>query len=256
MEEKKNYTAKSSISNASDIVSNAGANVLSKIGDIAQSGENVLDTASNIMKLTFSAIGITRYFKGVNSENKIPTHINQDTRYDAVSGGIYKYKNKYESTKSDFKEIYDNNNDYVFKCGDYFLPLSFSFSASANTNIVRSQLVGGIQIIENTFYEPHVIDMRIKIERKPYNNDIPLTEEMNFRNSSRNAIIRLGEFLRYLRKEQPVFEVDNNYITKDLGVRYCTLLKYNIIPTEGSDITLVNLTLLEVDLTTQTLFIN
>ena len=120
---------------------------------------------------------------------------------------------------------------------------------------MKSQLVGGIQILENTFYEPQVIEIRIRMERRQWDANAGV-DEMTFRQGQDYAVARLGDFLKYIRKDQPVFEVSNPYITKDLGIKYCTLTRYNIIPTEGSDITMINLTLMEVDLTTHTLFVN
>lgn len=250
MEEERDYTANSSSQSFSELVSNAGASTLSKIGDVARSGREVLDTSNNLMKLTFSTVGIIRSIRGIKSDESKPSKgMNEKKRYVAYSERLYK------KDDNSNRELYNTNYDYIFRCGSYFLPLSFSFSVSGNTNIVKSQLVGGIQILENTFYEPQVIEIRIRMERRQWDANSGV-DEMTFRQGQDYAVARLGDFLKYIRKDQPVFEVSNPYITKDLGIKYCTLTRYNIIPTEGSDITMINLTLMEVDLTTQTLFVN
>ena len=250
MEEKKDYTANSSVQSFGELVSNAGASTLSKIGDVVRSGNEVIDTANNLMKLTFSTVGIIRSVRGIKSEeSKYSKGLDEKKRYVSYSDRLYK------KDDNSNKELYNTNYDYIFQCGDYFLPLSFSFSVSGTTNIVKSQLVGGIQILENTFYEPQIIEMRIRMERRQWDAKTG-TDEMAFIMQQDRSVARLGDFLKYIRKDQPVFEVSNPYITKDLGIKYCTLTRYNIIPTEGSDITTINLTLMEVDLTTQTLFVN
>lgn len=217
----------------------------SKINYYTSSAEEIIhggiDTANNILKLTFSQAGIIRSMgKIINSENRNFKSINQKIGY---------------TTEMLSTKISEDLNDYVFMCGDYYLPLSFNFSVSGNTNLVKSQLVDGIQIIENTYYEPQIIDINIKIERAPDTNS-ESNPVLNFRDSRKLQIVKLGEFLKSLRKDNPVFSITNNYISKDLGINYCTLERYSITPIEGSTITHVNLRIIEVDLTTQTLFVN
>ena len=91
MEEKKDYTANSSVPSFGELVSNAGASTLSKIGDVARSGNEVIDTANNLMKLTFSTVGIIRSVRGVKSEeSKYSKGLEEKKRYVSYSDRLYK----------------------------------------------------------------------------------------------------------------------------------------------------------------------
>lgn len=243
MEQKTDYTARSGRRSINEVVSGTKAEAaLNGIGNLARSAEDLLNVTNNAVKLSFSAVGIVRNCqrRAYSNNNVYQKKQPVDTNYTA-------------STEDNFYQS-DNDNDYVFRCGEYYFPLSFSFTASGASNIVKSQLVDGIQIIENTYYEPQIIEMRIQMERRKA-DDTEGNDEMIFRKEQTYQMAKLGDFLNYIRKNQPVFEIYNSYLTDELGIQYCTLVKHSITPTQGSDITNVSLTLMEVDLTQQTLFV-
>lgn len=137
------------------------------------------------------------------------------------------------------------------------MPLSYNFSINAAKNIVKSQLVDGQAIYEMTSYNPAEIILRIKLERKPL-NDNGRYDAMSFRQnqgSMAGDVVKFATVINDLYKNKSVFAIYNNFTNKDVGIQFVVLARYTIDPTEGSTVTNITLNLLEVNLTSQTLFV-
>lgn len=227
-------------------------------GELAKAGDTIRDaeqTAATALALTFSSVGIVKSVIPISSEggyingigNKVKSSlINQKTRYSASSA----------NAKDNLISV-TNENDYIFRISDYYLPLSYSLSINASKNIVKSQLVDGSAIYEMTSYNPAEIILRIKLERKPI-NDNGRYDPMSFRQNQgamAGEIVKFATVINDLYKNKSVFAIYNNFTNKEVGIQFVVLARYAIDPQEGSTVTNITLNLLEVDLTRQTLFV-
>lgn len=227
-------------------------------GELAKAGDTIRDaeqTAATALALTFSSVGIVKSVIPISSEggyingigNKVKSSlINQKTRYSTSSA----------NAKDNLISV-TNENDYIFRISDYYLPLSYSLSINASKNIVKSQLVDGSAIYEMTSYNPAEIILRIKLERKPI-NDNGRYDPMSFRQNQgamAGDIVKFATVINDLYKNKSVFAIYNNFTNKEVGIQFVVLSRYAIDPQEGSTVTNITLNLLEVDLTRQTLFV-
>ena len=225
-------------------------------GALAKAGDTIRDaeqTAATALALTFSSVGIVKSVIPISSEGGRITGIGRK-----VNNSLVNQKNRYLATSSDLHDITSTNeNDYIFRISDYYLPLSYNFSINASKNIVKSQLVDGQAIYEMTSYNPAEIILRIKLERKPL-NDNGIYDAMSFRQNQGTTagdVVKFATVINDLYKNKSVFAIYNNFTNKDVGIQFVVLARYTIDPTEGSTVTNITLNLLEVNLTSQTLFV-
>lgn len=272
MEENNNYTASSDKNKAQSWV-NENISFPQKVKEYTAYGTDIIKdavaAASTALAIGFSSAGIIRTMiqpanssAEDNAKNMQGTIHNgltwENTRYTAKSSDVI-------SQENDFLLTNDNKNDYLFRVGDYYLPLSYSFSVNASKNIARSQLVDGPMIYEMTSYNPVELILRIKLERKPIEYTLDgikyseLTSEyLSFRESVNGIggdIVKLATVLNDLYKNKSVFAIYNNFTNEEIGLQYVVLAKYSIEPSEGSTITNIIMNMLEVDLSNQTLFV-
>ena len=224
--------------------------VLAKSGDMIRDAEQ---TAATALALTFSSVGIVKSVIPISSEGGRITGIGRK-----INNSLVNQKTRYLATSSDLHDITSTNeNDYIFRISDYYLPLSYNFSINASKNIVKSQLVDGQAIYEMTSYNPAEVILRIKLERKPL-NDNGRYDVMSFRKNQgamAGEVAKFATVINDLYKNKSVFAIYNNFTNKDVGIQFVILSKYTIDPTEGSTVTNITLNLLEVNLTSQTLFV-
>ena len=121
---------------------------------------------------------------------------------------------------------YDPNQDYYFKCGDYFLPLSFTYSVNAKKHTASSQLVDGPVIFERVYKEPKIISVNIQVQTK-----------------------QLSSMFNDLFENQDVFRIVNTFINQNLHVNYVYMSEYDVSPQAGSLLTEIRMQLIEVDVT-------
>lgn len=227
-------------------------------GALAKAGDTIRDaeqTAATALALTFSSVGIVKSVIPISSEGGRITGIGRK-----VNNSLVSQKTRYSASSSNAKDniiSVTNENDYIFRISDYYLPLSYNFSINAAKNIVKSQLVDGQAIYEMTSYNPAEIILRIKLERKPL-NDNGRYDAMSFRQNQgamAGDVVKFATVINDLYKNKSVFAIYNNFTNKDVGIQFVVLARYTIDPTEGSTVTNITLNLLEVNLTSQTLFV-
>lgn len=146
----------------------------------------------------------------------------------------------------------DQSKDYVFRCGDYYLPLSFEFSGNASKRIIDSQLVDGPAAIEVVNKQPKTINVTVRIQPNYAWGDVREVEDFGGRNmtieydgdspqlSHTNVIAAM---LNELYETNAIFEISNKFLNENMGVNYVLLERYNITPQVGSRMVTVQMDL-------------
>lgn len=198
--------------------------------------------------------GLTTKIEGSAAENNLN---GRDNNYQASTPVVYNRQ--------------DQNNEYVFRCGDYFLPLSFSYSIRASKSTAISQLVDGVEIIQHINKKPKMVDLQIRIERNQ--NRIQNTNtgsNMSFVSSdlySPNsdirptiygveagsdpalmALVELGTALNSLYENQDVFEIEHKTLNNDFGLNWVFMEDFEFNTNPGSTIVDIKMTLHQVNM--------
>lgn len=147
----------------------------------------------------------------------------------------------------------DPNNDFVFRCGDYFLPLSFTYNVRADKQTAVSQLVDGPAVYQQINKNPKTVSISIQIQRdqeKAGDSDDASMAFASPDNSSQYALqIRgLGSALNDLYERQDVFYIENKTLNNDLQLQYVYMEDYTFTVNQGSSIVDIEMTLREVNM--------
>lgn len=151
---------------------------------------------------------------------------------------------------------YDPNQDYYFKCGDYFLPLSFTYSVNAKKHTASSQLVDGPVIFERVYKEPKIISVNIRVQTKqlsPATSNLFAAYESTVNDTEGDPykleLENLSSMFNDLFENQDVFRIVNTFINQNLHVNYVYMSEYDVSPQAGSLLTEIRMQLIEVDVT-------
>ena len=151
---------------------------------------------------------------------------------------------------------YDPNQDYYFKCGDYFLPLSFTYSVNAKKHTASSQLVDGPVIFERVYKEPKIISVNIQVQTKqlsPATSNLFAAYESTVNDTEGDPykleLENLSSMFNDLFENQDVFRIVNTFINQNLHVNYVYMSEYDVSPQAGSLLTEIRMQLIEVDVT-------
>lgn len=151
---------------------------------------------------------------------------------------------------------YDPNQDYYFKCGDYFLPLSFTYSVKAKKHTASSQLVDGPVIFERVYKEPKIISVNIQVQTKqlsPATSNLFAAYESTVNDTEGDPykleLENLSSMFNDLFENQDVFRIVNTFINQNLHVNYVYMSEYDVSPQAGSLLTEIRMQLIEVDVT-------
>lgn len=160
----------------------------------------------------------------------------------------------------------DMQNDYVFRCGDYFLPINLTYKVKAEKNDSTSQLIDGAEIVQILNFKPLVVDVQLRIERDmsridthPSASNMAFVDALSYEayrdqnlegtDPATMAISDLGVALRNLYHTQDVFKIENKVLNNDLGLDWVYMKNYEYSPNAGSTIVDINMTLREINMT-------
>jgi len=138
---------------------------------------------------------------------------------------------------------FDTANMWSIRFGNYFMPLSQTYTVRATKKLNISSLVDGIDIIQQTRKEAKTIDCTLKISINESQKNLQL---MTRDEEGKNAISKLQEFLNDLYENDIVFLVDNETINDTLGVSYVIMSSYRFMPRAGSKTYIFEFSLTEV----------
>lgn len=154
---------------------------------------------------------------------------------------------------------YDTRKLWSVRIGDYFMPLSQTFTLRAKKRLNVSSLVDGIDIIQQTRKEAKTIDCSLRLTLRNNQPNLEIVKEgsryveptfsvenlsqaqtidtlnMFAVSSEQNAeaykaMNTFGEFLQKFYEEDAIFEINNSTINDTFGVKYVFISEYTFRP--------------------------
>lgn len=154
---------------------------------------------------------------------------------------------------------YDTRKLWSVRIGDYFMPLSQSFTLRAKKRLNVSSLVDGIDIIQQTRKEAKTIDCSLRLTLRNNQPNLEIVKEgsryvepnfsvenlsqaqtidtlnvfavSNEQNAEAyKAMQTLSEFLQKFYEEDAIFEINNSTINDTFGVKYVFISEYKFSP--------------------------
>lgn len=234
------------------------------------------------LKLTLSEAGVWKQIIRYNFKAKteglsreIPINDSErNDKYTADTGTIIStdYEGNINSSRSNYER------QAVFRAGNFFLPLSFSYDLKAGKQYSTSQLVDGPEIIQQVYKRPKEVTVRIKVERDnarladistasnmafleattvmSQGDDLDDPQIQNESNQPNLDLIGLGVVLNELYETNDVFQVENRVLNNDYMVDWVYLTGYDISTEVGSSITTLTLNMRSIDINENAIIFN
>lgn len=204
---------------------------------VGETGMKGVQIAGQAVLLSLSkawvAIGITK----PATTDKYET----ETVHDSVAYTTYREQ---ESTTPDAtKSRYDTSKMWSIKFGDYFLPLSQTYSVRARKRLNMSSLVDGIDILQQVRKEAKTIDCTLKISLRDTQPNLQFIKEDS---KAVKEVAQLQAFLEDLYEDDIVFQVDNETLNDTLGIDYVIMSDYKFMPRAGSQVFIFEFSLTEI----------
>lgn len=233
--------------------------VTSKVDAIRTGVIEEAKAAMNAAKLVLAEAGVMRVLIQQRGTVKMGNQTDPEIIKQIDSG-----RKSYEATTG-YKSVEDNVAlldgrdtpyfDSVFACGDYWMPLSISFSVSSRKVLDNSQLVDGPNITQRVTKSPKMVNVSFSIERKELpqeeqNADYIEATSIRFSEDSttdKQAIYKMTRMLQDLYENNDVFQVQNPVLNDEIGISWAVMTDYRFSPSEGSTFARVSFTLQEVN---------
>lgn len=172
---------------------------------------------------------------------------------------------------------YDSAKMYSLQIGDYFMPMSQSFTLRAKKRLNISSLVDGVDIIQQTRKEAKTIDCTLRLTLRGNQPNLEMvqidqqgkgrfaaekyTESSGFdkqgslvqdieviaQSKPKEILDTLTAFLSKVYEKDVIVELKNDVITKTFGVSYGIISEYKFTPRHGSGTFIFEFTIVEVD---------
>jgi len=168
----------------------------------------------------------------------------EKTLYDAAFARAYaRSRYKGEESKTPEADRFDTSKMWAIKFGDFFMPMSQTYTVRAKKTLNTSSLVDGIDIIQQTRKEAKTIDCTLKISVNENQENLKIIEEDE---KGIREVTQLQKFLAELYEEDVVFQVDNETINDTIKVDYVIMSSYRFLPRAGSKVYIFEFSLTEV----------
>lgn len=166
---------------------------------------------------------------------------------EGVTAGVYAKNNykKGQESKTPYIEHFFTSKMWSIKFGDYFMPLSQTYTVRAVKELNISSLVDGIDIIQQTRKQAKTIDCTLKISINENQANLQI-HRMDPDALATVEISTLKRFLSELYEKDVVFKVENATINHVLNVEYVIMSSYRFLPRSGSKIYIFEFSLTEV----------
>ncbi len=195
---------------------------------INATGKSVLITLSK----AWIGIGLTKPATSAKEEDAVTASTQKKVRYQ--DGQVSETPNA---------SPFDTSKMWSIKFGEYFMPLSQTYSVRARKTLNTSGLVDGIDIIQQTRKEAKTIDCTLKISVNENQERLQLIHEDV---EEVKKIAALQEFLEDLYEDDVVFAVDNETLNDTIKVEYVIMSSYRFTPRAGSKVYIFEFSLTEV----------
>jgi hypothetical protein len=138
---------------------------------------------------------------------------------------------------------YDTEQLWSVKFGDYYMPLSQTYTISASKRLNTSSLVDGVDIIQQVRKEAKTVDcvLKISVNEKHY----PL-QIMTSPDGDLVEVAALQTMLSALYEQDTVFEIENATINDTFGITHAIMSKYKFVPRPASKTFIFEFSLTEV----------
>ena len=226
----------------------SNSRTLKTLNNVSSVTQDVVNVAGNAVVVAMSkawiAVGMVKPAKTDDSDRYQTPKMPQLKRQLSVDEIIER-----EQRKKDFIEsphVSDetlNRKDYTklwsLKLGDYYMPLSQTFTLRAKKRINVSQLVDGIDIIQQTRQEAKTIECTLRIGLREHQKNLQLVD-------SDSEIQTLAKFLRDLYDRNAIFSISNDMVNNTFGVDNVIMSEYKFAPRVGMGTYSFDFTLTEV----------
>lgn len=230
------------------------------VSDVAQETSDAILLS---LSAAAAALGTIKAFKKKDREGEV-----QDPELIALTRGKSRIETKQESL-----DRYDPTKMYSLKIGDFFMPLSQSFTLRAKKRLNISSLVDGVDIIQQTRKEAKTIDCVLRLTLRNNQPNLTITDsvtgkaEETFNRSYINLaggleytdedVVTISQpeailtaftrFLSDIYERDKVVKIQNDVINKTFGVEYAIMSEYKFLPKHGAGTFTFEFTLVEVD---------
>ena len=232
-----------------------------------------VNTGMAAIKISLSEIG---FWKQVVS---FGGRVDTKTERDPINGkrleSVDNKRDNYIAWSTPYMDRLDTTKEAIIKCGDYFMPLSLSYSLSAQKSLAVSQLVDGAEIIQRTAKKSKSIDVTVRIEKntdriekntdrlgntasahkmafvtsvpnaEPEYDVKPYEEEWNVPNYK---LAQLASVLNDLYETKDAFKIENTTINNDFRVEWVVMERFDYNANQGSTIVDIRMTLREINM--------
>jgi hypothetical protein len=213
------------------LVNNTIDNVVTDVKDVFQIANNAI-----VFTLSTAWMGISLFKPATTKPSLLE-------RQAEIAYEIQKIKDRLiygdPEAKSPRIDRFDTTKMYGVKLGDYYLPVSqtYTLQASKRTNV--SSLVDGIDIIQQVRKEAKTIDCSVKISLNEKQTNLQLMD-------ANKEVTYLNQLLFDLYDTDTVFFIDNEMLNNTFQMQYVFMSKYRFIPKVGSRLYTFEFSLMEV----------
>lgn len=175
-----------------------------------------------------------------------PAKTNDDDTIISIPSWAKKQKKESESVTASTGEIdrYDYSKLWSLQIGEYFMPLSQTFSLRAKKRLNVSSLVDGVDIIQQTRKEAKTIDCVLRLTLRDNQPNLQIVqggsgsssqsqEGGESANETTGKVVELAQFLREFYDGDAVLQIRNKMINETFGVEYVFISEYKFTPKVG-----------------------
>lgn len=175
-----------------------------------------------------------------------PAKTNDDDTIISVPSWAKKQKKESESVTASTGEIdrYDYSKLWSLQIGEYFMPLSQTFSLRAKKRLNVSSLVDGVDIIQQTRKEAKIIDCVLRLTLRDNQPNLQIVQGGSSSsnqsqeggesvNETTGKVVELAQFLREFYDGDAVLQIRNKMINETFGVEYVFISEYKFTPKVG-----------------------
>lgn len=206
------------------------------VGSTIGATTDVINVAQNAVLLTLSKKWI-----GIGMLNPAET---EKINVDPKKANVWQSKpyNGVHEARTPFHNRFDYTKLWSLQLGEYFMPLSQTFTLRAKKRLNVSSLVDGIDIIQQTRKEAKTIDCTLRISLNTNNDRQTNLKIVN----AQYEVQQLAQFLSDLYESDAVFKIDNETVNDTFGVTNVIMTEYKFLPKTGSGTYTFEFSLMEV----------
>lgn len=139
---------------------------------------------------------------------------------------------------------YDYTKLFSLQIGDYFMPMSQTFSVKAKKRLNVSALVDGPDIIQQTRKEAKTINCTLRLTLRDNQPNLQIMERLE--NEAEAKVAELSKFLNEFYEKDQILRIRNQKINETHGIEYAIITEYTYTPRVGMGTYQFEFTLTEV----------